>query len=156
MSRLQELGKDRLEVLKRLISSQELCKALKYDNPDFLGYPDIEDPSELINTKIFPYNRVPGLDELTSSFVTFSFRDYRPVKNKFKSGLIHFQVLVHNKLISTDYEMLRYDYILSCIDDLFNETDIGIGKLQFSKLDEFYVNTEYVGMYIQYKLWEFN
>lgn len=156
MSRLHDLGIDRLEVLKELVGSQSLCKALKSDSPDFLSIPDIEDTSELINTKIFPYNHVPELNTSTSSFITFSFRDYKPVNNKFKSGLIHFQVLVHNKLINTDYEMLRYDHILGSIDELFNEKELGIGKLQFNKMDEFYVNTDYVGMYIQYKLWEFN
>lgn len=156
MSRFHELGKNRLIVLQQLTGSQELCKALYYNDGNYLDKPDIEDTSELISNKIFPYGHVPKLADTASSYLTFSFKDYRPVKNSFKSGLLHFQIIVHKDLISTDYEMLRYDHILACIDELFNENrELGIGKLEFYRMDEMFVNEKYVGFYLQYKLWDF-
>lgn len=157
MSRLKELGKDKLTVLQKLISSQDLCKALYYSESDFLEKPDILDTSNLIRSKISPFNRIPDLTKNKSTFLTFNFRDYRLVGNKFKSGFIEFHVITHQDYIYTDYESLRYDMILSYIDEMFNENrELGIGKLLFHRMDEFYVNTEYVGTLISYKLWEFN
>lgn len=157
MSRFEELGKNRMVVLNHLLSSQELCKSVWYEQSNYFDQPDIEDLSELINKNIFPFNHVPTLADEASSYVTFSFRDYRPAGLQFKSGLLHFQVLVHKDLILSDYEVLRYDHMLAYIDELFNENrNLGIGKLQFYRMDEMYVNEKYVGFYIQYKLWDFN
>lgn len=144
-------------VLNHLLSSQELCKSVWYEQKNYLDEPDIKDPSELVNNNIFPFNHVPTLADTASSYVTFSFRDYRPAGSQFKSGLLHFQVLVHKDLIFTEYEVLRYDHMLAYIDELFNENrNLGIGKLQFYRMDEMFVNEKYVGFYIQYKLWDFN
>ncbi|WP_311078293.1 hypothetical protein [Paenibacillus polymyxa] len=157
MSRLEELGKNRMIVLNHLLSSQELCKSVWHTGSDYLDQPDIEDTSELINENIFPFNHVPTLADTASSYVTFSFRDYRPAGPQFKSGILHFQVIVHKDSILTNYEVLRYDHILAYIDELFNENrNLGIGKLQFYRMDEMFVNEKYVGFYIQYKLWDFN
>ncbi|KAF6630503.1 hypothetical protein H6F38_13795 [Paenibacillus sp. EKM208P] len=157
MSRLEELGKNRLIVLNHLLSSQKLCKSVWYTGTDYLDQSDIEDTSELINKNIFPFNHVPTIADTASSYVTFSFRDYRPSGPQFKSGILHFQVIVHKDSILTDYEVLRYDHILACIDELFNENrNLGIGKLQFYRMDEMFVNEKYVGFFIQYKLWDFN
>ncbi|KZE65162.1 hypothetical protein G7L40_19815 [Paenibacillus polymyxa] len=157
MSRFRELGSLRTKVLEKLISSQELCKALQYDNSNYLNRETIDDPSSLLFNKIYPYNHVPELSSDASSYVTFSFKEYRPTDNlKFKSALLHFQVLVHKDLIRTDYENLRYDDIIAAIDELFNDERIlGIGKLEFYRMDEMFVNTNYVGYYLQYKLYEF-
>ena len=157
MSRLKELGKSKLTVLQKLISSQDLCKAIQYNDTDFLNKPDILDTSELIRTKIFPFHRVPDLTQSSSTFLTFNFRDYRLVGNKFKSGFIEFHVITHQDFIYTEYDALRYDMILSYIDEMFNERrELGIGDLVFSRMDEFYVNPQYVGTLISYKLWNFN
>ncbi|MEC4565341.1 hypothetical protein L8C07_05240 [Paenibacillus sp. CMAA1739] len=157
MSRLEELGKNRLIVLNHLLSSQKLCKSVWYEQSNYLDQPDIEDTSELINKNIFPFNHIPKLADTASSYVTFSFQDYRPAGTQFKSGLLHFQVLIHKDLLLTDYEILRYDQILASIDELFNEnTKLGIGKLEFYRMDEIFVNEKYVGFFIKYKLWDFN
>ncbi|MNK45798.1 hypothetical protein D3C87_645690 [compost metagenome] len=157
MSRLKELGKNKLTVLKRLISSQELCKALYYNDSNFLDKPDIPDTSDIIGNKIFPFFRIPDLTKEKTSFLTFSFRDYRSSGGKFKSGLLEFRTIIHQDLIYTDYECLRYDHILSCVDDMFNDLrGLGIGKTEFYKMDEFNVNNIYTGTYISYKIVDFN
>lgn len=157
MSRFKELGKYKVAVLEKLISSQDLCKAIYYNDSNFLDMPDILDTSELIRSNIFPYNRVLDFTPNKSTFLTFNFRDYRLVGNKFKSGSVEFHVLTHQDYIVTDYESLRHDMILSYIDEIFNEDrELGIGKLLFNKMDEYEVNSEYVGTLISYKLWDFN
>lgn len=157
MARFNELAKSRMTVIEKLLDSQKLCKSLFYGEENFLDMPDIDDPSILLNTSVYPYNFIPHLTSIKGSYVTFSFRNYKLVKRQFKSGLLHFQIVVHVDKIKTEYGILRSDFILQCIDEIFNErSDLGIGDLIFYKMDEMYVNEEYVGYYIQYKMWDFN
>lgn len=160
MSRLENLSKDKNTILMRLLGSQGLCKALKYKGKDFLDQPDIEDPSELLFTNIFPYFRVPSVTEEAETFILLSFRDYRPVRNKdvFKSGFIDIYTITHKNLVETDYGFLRYDFMMSEVDKLMNETrGIGIGKVEFSHMDEVVINNEhYLGNVVKYKIYEWN
>ncbi|MMZ70492.1 hypothetical protein D1872_335470 [compost metagenome] len=53
--------------------------------------------------------------------------------------------------------MLRVDYLINKIDDLFNDIRVaGIGKLQFEKMGNLTVNEKYHGSYITYRMYEFN
>lgn len=157
MARFSEIAKSRMTVIEKLLGSQDLCKCLYYGEDSFLDMPDIDDTSSLLNSHIYPYNFVPSLASKKGSYVTFGFRNHRLVKRQFKSGLLHFQIIVHKDKIMTDYEILRFDFIIQCIDELFNESsNMGIGDLVFIKMDEMYINDEYVGYYLQYKLWDFN
>lgn len=157
MTRLKELSNYKEQVLTKLVESQGLCKALRYTESNFLDMPDVTNPTELIYNKIYPYRFVPDTSVEVSTFVTISFRKYRPVKASFKSGFIYFNVFAHKNIHRTDYGFLRCDYIISEIDYLFNtQSGFGIGKTEFYDMDELYVNTDYHGMYIAYRLYEFN
>lgn len=147
-----------MTIIERIISHQGICKALKYNEPNFLDQPDIVDPSDLIGDKIFPFYRVPDASETASSFILLSFRNYKPVKGgKFKSGIISIFTITHKNLVMTDYGVLRYDYMLSEIDKLMNsERGIGIGKLEFYQMDEAVINNDYLGNRISYKPYEWN
>jgi hypothetical protein len=157
ISRLKDLSKDKMTVIERILSSQGICKALKYEQANFLDQPDIDDPSELIMSKIYPYYRIPDAIETASTFILISFRNYGLVKNKFKSGIINIYAITHKDLIMTDHGFLRYDYIASEIEDLMNDQrGIGIGKPQFLKMDEVFINDDYMGNFVSYKLYEWN
>ena len=143
--------------MERLLSSQKICKALKYDGMDFLEQPEIYDPSSLIYTQMFPFKKIPDLNKSKTSFITLSFNRYRPIRDSFKSGLIYIHILVHQDLMQTDYGILRTDFILSEVDKLMNsKLGIGIGKIEFYEMDEFTINEKYMGVYIAYRLVEFN
>jgi hypothetical protein len=152
-----DLSNDKVTIMMRLLGSQNICKALNYSQSNFLDQPDIEDTSVLIYNKIYPYKFVPVADDNANSYITLSFRNYDLVNTSFKSGYIYINVLVHINLMQTDYGWLRSDYILSEIDKLMNQQrGIGIGKPQFYKMDEMYVNDKYFGIYIAYKMNELN
>lgn len=148
-----------MTVIERILQSQGICKALAYDEPNFLDQPDIIDPSDLIMDKIFPFYRVPKSEKDVSTYILLSFRNYRPIRGgKFKSGNINIFAITHKDLVVTDYEFLRYDYIMSEIDKLINnEPGIGIGKLEFHQMDEVtFINSDYIGNVISYKPYEWN
>lgn len=158
MSRLKDLSNDKVTIMMRILSSQNLCKAIKYNDSNFLDKPDIADPSELIYVNVFPYKRIPHDEDTTSkTYITMSFQQYKPVGNYFKSGVIYLNAIVNLDNMKTDYGMIRTDYIISEIDELINqERGIGIGKTNFYKMDDIVVNKEYIGTTIGYEIYEFN
>ncbi|MFI2856799.1 hypothetical protein ACH6EH_06635 [Paenibacillus sp. JSM ZJ436] len=159
MARLVNLSSDKATIMTRLTDSPELCKALYYTESNFLDMPDIEDPSILFYENIFPFARVPELAQEGKSYITMSFRDFRPTRtnHRFKSGLIQINAFTHNRLVRTDHGVLRFDLMMHEIDKLMNEKrGLGIGKTEFYKMDEYYVNEHYMGQYIAYKIYESN
>ncbi|MFC3749263.1 hypothetical protein [Paenibacillus sp. GCM10012306] len=157
MNKFENLSKDKETIMQKLATSQNLCKALKYSNDNFLDMPDIEDTSELFYEKLYPYPKVPSIEDTQNAFVTIEFKDYRKTSNPlFKSGLIYIHAFCHVDKIRTDHG-LRYNLMISEIDKTLNNIrGLGFGKLEFNKMDEYYVNEKYMGMDVVYKVCEFN
>jgi hypothetical protein len=154
--RFAELGKNKNEIIMRLISSENIVKALTYNSTDFLEQPTPEDSTSLIYTQIFPYQKVPTTQDTAKTFITMKF-GYKPDGVYYKLSTIFFYVMTHISLVRTDYGMLRYDFLINEIDKLFNsQRGIGIGKLPFYTMDDFQVNENWLGVYIGYKSTEFN
>lgn len=154
ISRFKELAKNKSNVLMRIIKNQNLCKAIYYTDRNFLDQPDISDPSSLIYSQIYPYNRIPDAITEGKTFLTFSFSKYKSIDRYFKEGYLNINIMVHKKNMETDYGVLRPDYILAEIDSMM-DTGFGIGKLQLNLYDEFNVNADYLGSYVSYNIVEF-
>lgn len=158
ISRLEDLSKDKVTVMLRILEHEGLRRALFYNHRDFLDesrpLPTVDD---LIYKRIFPYRFLPDTVNDVGTFITMSFRGYRPSKSYYKSGNIYLNAICHIDDIQTDYGFLKYDYICSELDKLMNhEHGIGIGKTNFTDMDEIYVNDKFQGQYVAYKLYEFN
>lgn len=156
MSRFKEIPKYKNEILMKLVSSENIVRAISNQHENFLDHP-VENPYGLIYDKIFPYNRVPNVDDSRNVYITTKYGGYKIKNRVIKSGYITFLIYTHVDLMRTDYGTLRNDYLLSEIDELFNEsTDFGIGRLTFDGADEFSVNEKYMGLWIRYKVVDFN
>ncbi|GAV11289.1 hypothetical protein [Paenibacillus sp. NAIST15-1] len=157
MTRLCELSTMKTEIMTRIISNKNLCKALYYNDPDFLDKIEINDPYSLLYDRVFPYRRVPEVEDEAKTFINLSLSRFRKIDNSFKDGLITIFVITHTDLVRTDYGILRYDYIINEIDELFNQKrGLGIGKLEFAGMDELYVNKKFIGISVSYKPVDFN
>ena len=154
--RFAELGKNKNEIMTRLVFSENITKALMYNESNFLDQPTPEDTTSLLYTQIFPYQRVPTIEDSAKTFITMKF-GYKPDGMFYKVNTIFFYVITHKSLIRTDYGMLRYDFLINQIDMLFNsQRGIGIGKLPFYAMDDFQVNSDWLGTYVAYKATEFS
>jgi len=157
MSRFQELGQNKNIILMKLIESDDIVKCLINNQQNFL---DVEIPvnfdrSSLVFSSLFPYKFIPTTETEAKTFITMSF-SYKPNGVTFKNGSVYFYIITHNSLIRTDYGSLRYDMLLNYIDEIFNSSrDITIGKLAFYDMGDFVVNDNYSGIYIAYRLTEF-
>lgn len=142
--------------MKRLISSENIVKALTYNDDNFLSQPTPENPTTLIYNQIFPFMKVPTAQDEAKTFITMKF-GYKPDGAFYKVSTIYFYVVTHISLVKTDYDTLRYDYLINQIDMLFNsQRGLGIGKLPFHVMDDFQINENWLGAFIGYKATEFN
>jgi len=157
MSRFAELGTNKTTILMKLIENQEIVKCLINNQTNFL---DIQIPVDfvipsLIYSHIYPYKFIPTILTEPKTFITMAF-NYRPNGMTFKNGSIYFYIITHNSLLKTDYGMLRYDFLVNKIDEVFNSMrNIGIGKLPFYEMGDIQINENYCGAYLAYKTTEF-
>jgi len=159
MGRFSELGTNKTIILMKLIEDENILKCLVNNQTNFLdiSLPIDFDPTSLIYSQIYPYKFIPTIETEAKTFITMSF-NYRPDRQgmMFKNGSIYFYLITHNSLIRTDYGILRYDYLVNQIDELFNcSRDMGIGKLPFYDMGDFSINENYSGVYLAYKTTEF-
>jgi len=117
------------------------------------------DMDSLVWNHIFPYNYIPEPQEEAKSYITMQFQ-YKKVKNAniFKTGRITFYIVCHQSLVKTDYSSLRYDYVLSCIDEVINDTRgiAWLGKMEFDDMSDISLSgSKYVGIAVTYKNVEF-
>jgi hypothetical protein len=157
MGRFQELGQNKNSILMKLIENDDIVKCLTRNESNFLDppLPSDFDRSSLIYNNIYPYKFVPTVETTAKTFITMSF-GYKPNGMTFKNGSIYFYIITHKDLLRTDYGVLRYDFLVNKIDEVFNSSrDLGIGKLPFYGMDDILVNDNYSGIYLAYKSTEF-
>lgn len=157
MAYLEEISNYKNTILQRIVSDQELCKAVQYNDKNFLDKADIDDTTTLIYDRIFPYKFIPDTNTEEKTFITLSVGRFQYVNNSFKEGLIIISIFTHRDLFRTDYSKTRVDFILNKIDSLLNyKSGIGLGKLEFDMLDEIAVNDKFQGAYVCYRPIDFN
>lgn len=162
MSRLKELTDYKNKIIQRLVGNQNICKAVFYQNRDFLDKPDIDYAEKgLIYSNIFPFDFIPTTNEelkIMKTYITLSVTDYKKARNtEFRAGNIFINAFTHKNLYLTDYGFLRIDYLISEIDQLLSdERGIGIGKLEFIGMKEYKINNDLLGSYLQYRPIDFS
>lgn len=159
MSRLSEITTYKNTILTQLIQNDNIVKALGNVSPNFLDLPSITQPRDLLFKNIFPYAFIPDSQDIQNSYITamFKFRNDTRSGNFYKLGCVGFYVFSHQDIIKTDYPWLRPDFIVGEIDMLFNESrDLGIGKLQFNRMEDVKLSNVHSGCYIEYSDMSFN
>lgn len=157
MSFLAEITEYKNTVISRLLSDQELCKAIAYTDTDFLEQPDIEYTDKLVYKNIFPHRFIPETNAEVKTYITVSCTDYRPSGNSFKNGILGIYMFTHRDNFKTDYGYTRMDYVLSKVEELMNsQRGIGLGELSFNSLNEYVVNEKFQGYALTYRPLDFN
>ena len=101
---------------KFLYSDEDIIEIL--DNPSL----DPESPEEYIGENIFSFMRVPGTQDTSKNFITFTIDDMgrTPGNQVMKSQYVQFVVFVHKDLVKTKYGIDRHDLLGYLIRDIFN------------------------------------
>lgn len=99
-----------------LYSDGDIVEVL--DNPNI----DPESPEDLVYENIYPFIRIPGTQDVSKNFITFTIDDTEriPSNNVMKTQTIQFVIFVHKDNIKTKYGMARHDLLGYLIRDIFN------------------------------------
>lgn len=157
MSRFKDMAKDKNTFLSMITGNEDIMRALVYNERNFLEKEPVANSEDYIYEQVMPYRFIPETLGEKKTFITMTFDNFKPVNNVFKTGMVIFEVFTHQELFRTDHGVLRVDYIINKIDELFNDVRVaGIGKLEYAKMGNLAVNEKYHGSYIAYKMYEKN
>lgn len=111
----------------------------------------------MINKNIFPRKRKIDFSDTQDIYITLHFSNFRKINNSFKSGRVTFYIFCHQDKLNIDSLGDRLDYLVSKVDELFNQSSyMGIGKLEFSSMDESEIDKNHPANIISYKVIDFN
>lgn len=99
-----------------LYSDEDIIEVL--DNPKL----DPTVPEDYIGENIFPFLRIPGIQDVSKNFITFTIDDMgkMPGNQVMKSQYVQFVIFVHKDLVKTKYGIERHDLLGYLIRDIFN------------------------------------
>ena len=104
---------------KILYSDEDIVEIL--DNPDI----DPESPEDLVNENIFRFLRIPGTQDVSKNFITFTVDDIRSEFNTvMKAQTVQFVIFIHKDNINTKYGIERHDLLGYLIRDIFNLSNV--------------------------------
>ena len=147
------------QIMLRIISNQDIVKALVIDKEDFLNVTPTSEqaillasPELLIRTQLFPHKNVTVKMNMDKVFLTMSFMDFEKKGMQYQRGMVYFHVLVPNSLEKTT-EGSRYDYIMEKLEEIFG--DRGIGKFEFYRSSDMVIDDNYMGSYVAFEILDF-
>ena len=129
MSYFRELSSYREDILSKLISNPNIVQAVGNNKSDFLSNPDNTIvPMDLLYKNIYPYRYVcdPAVEQ--STFITFYFfgkSNLSMDNDAFKYTYIGFDIYCHADILRTDEGCLRFDLIVSEIDEMIHNQKLG-------------------------------
>ena len=109
------------------IRKKRLIGKILYSDPDIIEVLDNHEldssvPEEYMYKNIFPFIRIPGTQDTSKNFITFSISNMSnaPQNKAMKNQYIQFVIFVHKDLVKTKYGMERHDCLGYLIRDIFH------------------------------------
>lgn len=110
-----------------IVRKKRIIEKILYSDEDvveLINDPDVDAscPEDLVYSSIYPFIRIPGTQDTSKTFITFSISNVgiSPNNEVMKTQYIQFVVFVHQSLIKTKYGMARHDCLSYLIRDIFN------------------------------------
>lgn len=158
--RFAVMGSNLFKILDRLITSQKLCRLLKYQDQNPLDKNQHEDVNglELLHKQILIIPKFPE-DGIESSFVLTVFDNFtiNPNNPDFKLTRIRFDIVCPYTEWIVNESSLRPYLIMEEIDSMFNQAKLsGIGTLQFTHSTPLVLSPQLAGYSMYYQINEFN
>lgn len=131
-----------------LCSDKDIVEVL--DNPTI----DPECPEDLVYENIWPCIRIPGTQDISKNFITFTVDDTErmPSNEVMKRQTIQFVIFVHKDHIKTKYGMARHDLLGYLIRDIFNLSNKLGPFMQLVSNKEYVTDTDYCTRTLRFDL----
>lgn len=133
-----------------IIRKKRLIGEILYNDPDIIEVLDNQSldpdcPEEYMFKNIFPFIRVPGVQDEAKSFITFMLDDAAPnaFNKSMKTQQLKVVVFVHKSLVETNYGAERHDLLAYLIKDIFHLSNkLGL-QLEMTYNKEGFTDTDY-------------
>lgn len=131
-----------------LYSDEDIIEVL--DNPNL----DPSVPEDYVYENIFSFIRIPGTQDTSKNFITFSVSDMGRMPNNevMKSQYVQFVIFVHKDLVKTKYGMARHDCLGYLIRDIFNLSNILGPQMNLVSNVEGVTDTNYLTRTLKFEL----
>ena len=131
-----------------LCSDEDIIEVLDNLNLD----PSV--PEDYVYENIFPFIRIPGTQDTSKNFITFSVSDMgrMPGNEVMKSQYVQFVVFVHKDLVKTKYGMARHDCLGYLIRDIFNLSNVLGPQMNLISNVEGVTDTDYLTRTLKFEL----
>ena len=152
-----EMGDNLIELVNRLLASQDLCKLLEYTDPNPLKHSDLN-PKTLLHKRIKILPKVDPQEDTKSTLVLLFNNGYtNPANNEFKklNLLIYVYVPLDNWIINDS--QLRPFAIMSEIQKCLDNKQIkGLGRLKLEEFSTDLITDEMAAYRMNFSLEVFN
>ena len=142
-----------------IIRKKRIIEQALYSDEDILEVIDDHDidpscPEELVYSSIYPFIRIPGTQDESKNFITFSVSDMGRMPNNevMKSQYVQFVVFVHKDLVTTKYGMARHDCLGYLIRDIFNLSNMLGPQMNLVSNIEGVTDTDYLTRTLKFEL----
>ena len=142
-----DIARKKRKIEQILYSDPDIIEVL--DNPDL----DPSCPEEYVHNNIFGFLRIPGTQDVTKNFITFTVDDVElsPNNRVMKSQFVQFVVFVHKDSIDTAYGMYRHDLLAYLIRDIFNWSNLFGLQFKLITNKESTIDSDYYCRTLQFK-----
>ena len=110
-----------------IIRKKRIIEQALYSDPDIIEVLnntelDSSVPEDYVYENIFPFIKIPGVQDTSKNLITFSISDISNTPNNkvMKNQYIQFVIFVHKDLVTTNYGMARHDCLGYLIKDIFH------------------------------------
>ena len=142
-----------------IIRKKRIIEQTLYSDPDIvevLDDPDIDPscPEDLVYASIFPFIRIPGTQDQSKNYITFSVSDLgrSPNNEVMKNQYVQFVIFVHKNLAKTNYGMARHDCLGHLIRDIFNLSNVLGPQMNLVSNVEGSTDTNYLTRTLRFEL----
>ena len=142
-----------------IIRKKRIIEQTLYSDPDIvevINDPDIDPscPEELVYRSIWPFIRIPGVQDKSKNYITFSISDMSlSARNEvIKNQYVQFVIFVHKDLAETNYGMARHDCLGYLIRDIFNLSDKLGAQMNLVSNVEGATDTDYLTRTLKFEL----
>lgn len=142
-----------------IIRKKRIIEQMLYSDPDIvevINDPDIDPscPEELLYKSIWPFIRIPGVQDKSKNYITFSISDMglSPRNEVMKSQYVQFVIFVHKDLAKTNFGMARHDCLGYLIRDIFNLSDKLGAQLNLVSNAEGATDTDYLTRTLKFEI----
>lgn len=147
-----DIARKKRIIEKVLYSDPDIIEIL--DNPDIS--PDC--PEESLYVNIWPCIRIPGTQDVSKNFITFTIDDMEkvPSNQMMKTQIVQFVIFVHKDHIQTKYGIARHDLLGYILRDIFHLSNKLGPQMEILSSRESVTDTDYITRTLRFELTDDN